>query len=236
MKKTFDFGKIAYAGDRKVNAVEVTVELKENEQGIKTFRASANVWNSTKTDIVAGGQCLDELNKYKSLRDDKEFSLIYEMWQKYHLNDLHAGTERQEDALKQAVAEGKLEKYGANNYEETCNYLQSIGLLEDNEYLVPKKQEDGSVKEVPYKYGTGWITQEIPSSDLELIETLISGEEYDDKIKEKVYDRKINSAMDIPEKAVSETKIKIEEEYEENQSYKYKEEEEEEEEEYEYEM
>lgn len=223
MKKTFDFGKIAYASDRKVNAVEVTVELKENEQGIKVFKASANVWNSTKTDIVAGGQCLDELNKYKSLRDDKEFSLIYEMWQKYHLNDLHAGTERQEDALKQAVAEGKLEKYGANNYEETCNYLQSIGLLEDNEYLVPKKQ-DGSVKEVPYKYGTGWIAQEIPSSDLELIETLISGEEYDDKIKEKVYDRKINSAMDIPEKAVSETKIEIEEEYEEK------------EEEYEYEM
>ena len=54
MKRTFNFGKIDYYGrGRKVNSVEVKVEL--SDKGV--FTASANIWNSKHTDCVCGGQC-----------------------------------------------------------------------------------------------------------------------------------------------------------------------------------
>lgn len=156
MKKTFELGKIAYTGDKKSNLVTVEIELNEKD-GKEVFTACGNVWNTRKTNIVTGGQCLDELAKY--IHTDI-FKTIYRLWKQYHLNDMHAGTEEQENALKEAVKEGKLQKYGANNYEETCNYLKSIDLYE--------VEHQGK----PYKYGHGWLYREIPEEDLQIIKSL----------------------------------------------------------------
>ena len=106
-----------------------------------------------------GGQCLDSIAKYV---ENDTFKLIYKMWEKYHLNGMHAGTHAQEEALKEAVKSGKLERYGANNYTETCDYLKSIGLYE--------VEYNGK----PYKYGHGWLFWEIPEEDLKQIEKLLA--------------------------------------------------------------
>lgn len=156
MKKTFEFGKIAYTGDRKTNLVTVEIELKEND-GKEVFTACGNIWNSRKTNIVAGGQCLDELSKY--IHTDS-FKTIYKMWKQYHLNDMHAGTEEQENALKEAVKIGKLQNYYASNFDEVCNYLKAINLYE--------VEYQGK----PYKYGHGWLYREIPETDLQIIKSL----------------------------------------------------------------
>ena len=96
MERTFNFGKIDYYGrGRKINLVEVEVKL--SNDGV--FTASATIWNSKHTDCVCGGQCLDEVAKY--VKSDK-FKKIYRLWKQYHLNDMHAGTEKQEEALKAA--------------------------------------------------------------------------------------------------------------------------------------
>ena len=147
MKKTFNFGKIDYYGrGRKINLVEVKVEL--SDKGV--FTASATVWNSKKTDCVCAGQCLDEIAKH--IKSDK-FKKIYRLWKQYHLNDMHAGTEKQETAL----IEAGLTSF-ASDYRKCCNYLESIDLLVD----------DG------YKFGTGWLKRDIPVEDIAEIERLLT--------------------------------------------------------------
>lgn len=167
---TYKFGKIdATDNGKKSNSVEIEVKLSESREGLPVFSASAMVWNAFHTDIIRGGQCLDYIAK-TSIGHNKAFRQIYDMWQKHHLNDMHAGTPAQEAALEQAVADGKLSGYGANNYEATCDYLRSIDLYEDKEYLVVRDGEP-----VPYKYGSGWLTQQIPEADLAVIKDMVEG-------------------------------------------------------------
>lgn len=86
MKKIFEFGKIDFCRrGRKCNAVTVEMEYKE-EGDKKRFSVSASVWNNTRTDIVAGGQCLDSIAPFIH---DKRFTEILRLWKLYHLNDIH---------------------------------------------------------------------------------------------------------------------------------------------------
>ena len=148
MKKIFEFGKIDFYGTgRKTNAVTIEVELSEGN----VFSACGYIWNIRRTDCVCGGQCLDEIYPFK--KNNPTFKAIYEMWKKHHLNDMHAGTEKQEEALEKAGYTG-----WANDYEECCKYLKSIGLYEDN----------------GYKFGTGWLKREISEEDLKIIRGLLS--------------------------------------------------------------
>ena len=146
MKKTFNFGKIDFnRSGRKINLVEVDVELIDD--GV--FTASGIIWNSKKTDRICAGQCLDTIAEYVKA---PKFKQIHRLWKQYHLNDMHAGTEAQEEALNKAG----LTNY-ANQYTECCNYLDSIGLLVDN----------------GYKFGTGWLKRDIPEEDLVKIRQLL---------------------------------------------------------------
>ena len=155
MEKTFDFGKIDLNGcGRKINKVEVTVELTEDD----VFTAHALVWNSKHTDCEIGGQCLDELVEF--LGNNETYMKIYNWWTKYHLNDMHAGTERQEEALDKAGITG-----WASNYEKCCEYLDSIGLLVDKEYT--------DLNPNGYKFGTGWLKRDIPSDVIQDIRNLL---------------------------------------------------------------
>lgn len=96
-KKTFDFGKVAYNGKNKKNLVRVDVELqiKDNKP---VFTASGEVWQSNMRDIEMGGQCLDEIWKEfePQLENSKLFYSILLLWRKWHLNDMHAECEHQE--------------------------------------------------------------------------------------------------------------------------------------------
>lgn len=145
-KAEISFGKIdAYGNGRKSNEATVRMSLKDG-----VFSASGDIWNSKHTDIISGGQNLDEMREH--LKGNKDFETIHSMWKKYHLNDMHAGTEKQEKAL-----EKKFGGVNANKYSEQVEYLKSIGLYEDN----------------GYKYGTGWLKRDIPEADLKTIVALI---------------------------------------------------------------
>ena len=177
-KLKYHLGKVDYLNKGvKANAVEIDIELRDrvnNRTGetYKEFSVTGSIWNHIHTDIYCGGQCLDTIAKY--IKGNEEFDFVYDMWKKYHLNGLHAGTRQQEDALKQAVAEGKLKSYGANNYTESCEYLKSIGLYEVE------------VNGQPYKYGSGWLHENIPEEDLERIEYFI---EHHELMEDKEMDR-----------------------------------------------
>lgn len=153
MKKTFDFGKIDYYGNgRKTNLVTVTVELRNTDKGAE-LSVCGKIWNNLKTDILCGGQCLDEIKKYIK---SPLFLEIYNFWKLYHLNGMHAGTKEQEKAIEEWESKGN--KY---DYTAVCEYLKSIDLYE--------VEHNGQ----PYKYGHGFIFEEIPECDLRRIKALI---------------------------------------------------------------
>ena len=152
MRKTIDFGKIAYNGKRKINSVDLEVELRETDKGPE-FSVCGSVWNSKHTDIVAGGQCLDELSKF--LSENKLFQKIYKLWKLYHLNGMHAGTPAQEKYLAE-------HRTWHNDYEKDCECLKAAGLL---------TVQDGAGQ---YTYGHAWLYWPIPENDLSEIKQLLA--------------------------------------------------------------
>ena len=153
MKRTISFGKHAIYSDKKINEVTLDIELREENINKPIFSVCANVWNIRHTNIVMGGQCLDELRKYVKTPLFRE---IHRLWEEHHLNDLHAGTSEQEKAIEEWKEHGN-----AYDYSKVCEYLKSIGLYE--------VEYNGK----PYKYGSGWIYKEIPENDLKLIKYII---------------------------------------------------------------
>ena len=150
-KATINFGKINYTGTgaRTPEYVELSI--------------CGEIWNHPHTDIICGGQCLDEMHKY--LRNNATFAKIYQIWKRYHLNGMRAGTPEQEEAIAKWKAAGNKYDYGA-----ACAYLQSIGL-----YDVPfTGKACGKVYNGErYKYGHGWIVEELPDDVLLYVEHLI---------------------------------------------------------------
>ena len=123
--------------------VKINIKLTDDS----AFRATCD-------SIGLHGQCFD---KVKALgMNNSTFDEVYRLWSLYHLNDMHAGTVEQENALF------KVNLQDANNYEEACEYLKSIGL-----YKVEYHGE-------PYRYGSGWIKYDIPEEDLKAIKELFT--------------------------------------------------------------
>ena len=171
MRKKFDvFGKIDFYGTgAKINAVTLEVELREDKHGRPVFSVCGDVWNSKHTDIVCGGQCLDEIAKYKLPHNQDLFDFLYEMWKKYHLNDMHAGTVEQEEAIEKWKAQGN--KY---DYTKVCEYLKEIGLYEVEYHGLDYNKHDEDGNYIPYRYGSAWLYREIDADDLERIKSILS--------------------------------------------------------------
>lgn len=156
MKRTFKFGKIAYNGGRKINAVELQVELRKDEKGRDEFSVSCDVWNAHHTDIICGGQCLDDAIIMKSRKNNNRlYNKIVDLWKRNHLNTMHAGTPEQEACLKKVLGD----RY--HSYEEDCK------VLEENNLLVVNFEGEN------YKYGTKWLYREISAEDMEWINKIL---------------------------------------------------------------
>lgn len=177
MERTIHITNINYNGINKTGAKRNSVEAElrlYNKNNHDCFSASASIWYGNHSDIYMGGQCFDELKDIPEVAELPIFKEIYDLWKNYHLNDLHAGTKAQEDILREAVKNGELKSYGASAYEETCAYLESKDMLYDKNYLVEKTQKDGTVENVPYKYGSGWLIEDIPEQALLRMKSLIN--------------------------------------------------------------
>ena len=133
-------GKIDYNDcGKKINLVEIDWEFKGDK-----FTMSGGIWNSKKTDYLQCGQCLDTIKRF--FPKHKIFNEMYEIWQKWHLNDLKAGSPQQEHYINSLC----LKKY---DYDIVRNELKKIHLLKDQSFI-----HNGQ----PYEYGTAWLKAEIP--------------------------------------------------------------------------
>ena len=151
MIKTFNFGKVDFNNcGRKINLITVEVEYNDGR-----FSVSGNVWNSKETDVISGGQNLDELLKF--LNNNDTFVEIYLLWKQYHLNDLNAGT-----PLQTAYLKGLNKPKNADFYTWECKQLEKVNLLWD--------KWGGK----PYKYGTKWLKIDIPQNVDNTINNLLN--------------------------------------------------------------
>ena len=98
---------------------------------------------------------------------------LLNLWNKYHLNGMSAGTEAQDEALKDF----------SGDYEARREYLESKGLLVDN----------------GYEYGTGWKYKTLPEDLEDQIKDIIADIEY--KSDQCVGDEEYNE-LDDKEKAL----------------------------------
>lgn len=86
MTKTVNFGKVdGYDNGRRTCAVDVEFGFREFEGQEPYFTACASVWNNLHTDIIWGGQCVDEISKWLSVRNHPLYANIRKMWELYHL-------------------------------------------------------------------------------------------------------------------------------------------------------
>jgi len=158
MKRTISFGKHAVNNNRKENLITIELEVRTKDRAINydTLEEVTNVpeisicgtaWNRLHTDCIMGGQCIDLLVK---IVKTKRIRRIEEIWNKYHLNDMKAGTKLQTEAIEHWREQNKYD------YTQACEYLKSIGLYEDR----------------GYKYGHGWLYMPIPENILEELKTI----------------------------------------------------------------
>lgn len=187
MKKTFTFGKIAYNSNRRTNLVEIDVELRnrggedtftiDRKTGEKTFTGKTpiytelsicgSIWNCKHTDILCGGQCLDTIAEYRDqLTEPELFDELLQLWEKYHLNGMHAGTPEQEQAIEEWKAEGNRYDYTA-----ACEMLKKRGLYEVNYtgLSIGRRYENE-----PYKYGHAWLVQSLPGDVILRVDHLLN--------------------------------------------------------------
>lgn len=188
--RTLDFGKIDYhKTGRKINVVNLEVALKNADTDKPAFTVSGKVWNSKHTDIHAGGQCLDTVKPY--FKHNKLYNLIEDLWEKYHLNDMNAGTPEQEKCLKEhederetianEYAKALWEKarieygYSDNYYKKWIeNCLRDIhGYTLDCIVLKTYGMYEVEVNGKPYQYGHSWLYRAIPEKDLAKIRKIL---------------------------------------------------------------
>lgn len=181
MKRKIDIQNVDGYGNGHKNCM-VNVELAFSNGN---FSAIANLWRSNYSDILMGGQCFDDLlDDFPELKDNPIFMETYDLWSKYHLNDMHAGTPEQEKAVEEWKAQGN-----TYSYEKVCEYLNSIGL-----YEVPVSTIDKDInpqfidcKKETYEYGHSWLKERIPEQDVQRIECLIKN----GRVKEKDIQKEI---------------------------------------------
>lgn len=190
LKRVIKFGRIAYYSKRKIYPVEVTIELRDSDTDKPEFVVSCEVWNSKRTDTVMGGQCLDSVALY--FKNDKLYQLILNLWKKYHLNGLNAGTAEQlkcicdhnneresikTELINKAFEVAKIEfGYDDSHYQNWCKRNNFSEYQIDCEILKRNGLYEVELDGKPYKYGTKWLYSKIPEEDLKKIYMILDKE------------------------------------------------------------
>jgi len=99
------------------------------------------------------GQSSGQIHEHIKPKNEEHKRLL-EIWANYHLNDLHAGTEKQERALEEWRKKNKIEGWA---YEKEVKFLKSKKLYSDK----------------GYKYGSNWLKRELPHTLETELKTLI---------------------------------------------------------------
>lgn len=156
LRITHVLGKVDYTGNgRKSYQAEIEIRLEEGN-----FTISGGIWNSRRTDYVSCGQNMKELLSF--FPKDPIMQSAAVLWERYHLNQLRAGSARQEAFLRSCSIPYSI-LGNCNSYLKCCEILKDAGLYVDDEHIHNGK---------PYTYGTAWIKEPLSADVISKIESL----------------------------------------------------------------
>lgn len=87
--RTISFGKISFyrSNGRKINEVEIDVSIRD-WNGYDELSICGSVWNHIHSDIICGGQCIDDEDVTCHFKDDPLYNGILDIWKNCHLHNL----------------------------------------------------------------------------------------------------------------------------------------------------
>lgn len=115
--------------DKEGNLAKIDIEIKEGR-----FSMSGQISGSC-------GQCQGDIKP-----KNKAQKALLDIWDKWHLNDMHAGTEKQEAIIEKFKNNAQFKSFD-KFLDKPCAILESQGLLIDN----------------GYKYGSAWLMRGLPT-------------------------------------------------------------------------
>lgn len=127
-------------------SADIDIEINDGRLSISGVVYEGERLLKSERNLISAGQCLEDA---RSLLPEK----LAQIWEYWHLNDMRAGTFAQEQALREV--KDSFDRR-LSWYEQACAYLQSIDLLYDN----------------GYKYGSAWLTEELPGDVIEYVKNL----------------------------------------------------------------
>lgn len=151
-EKRYVLGKVNYnhyKSGRRNCEVAITWTLAEGR-----FSMCAEVWNPRKTNLYMYGQCVDTVAAM--FPNDTKAQRMAEVWKRYHLNDMKAGSAVQEQWLRDNPIPEAEYAYPRSHYKVASDKLADAGLNPDpNGYL----------------YGHEWKAEELPAAIVAEIES-----------------------------------------------------------------
>lgn len=154
--RTFRFRPHDAAGNVWKVEAEVTLRAKEGKPALSICA------EGTCRDIGCeiAGQCLDTIQDNTDVADDELWCEIYDLWSKYHLNDMRPGTPEQMACLSEMPKDFQ-NKFDGDRYAASKEWLAE-------HHLLNVELADGT----PYIYGHAWLYHPIPDEDLARIQAL----------------------------------------------------------------
>ena len=129
---------------RQGETCEIKIDLTDDRLSICGLIYSGRKLLQDDSNLLRAGQCKKEAKKFIPAR-------LYEVWDRWHLNDMRAGTPAQEKLVKEL-----LESSPNADYDEQCDFLDRHDLLFDG----------------GYKYGSAWLREDLPQDVIDYVHSL----------------------------------------------------------------
>jgi hypothetical protein len=158
--------------------IDISMENPENPDKA-TWSVCGSIWDMSLSSrkcyksLISGGQCLDHEEFRMLAKEHPAVDKILSLWKKWHLNDLTAGSPNQTKKVEEWRAEHNKDNH--SDYEDVCEYLKSIDLLADKDFIYNGK---------PYVYGSAWLLTKIDTNDYQDMLVIMNNDNTPKKLDE----------------------------------------------------
>lgn len=126
-------------------SADINIRIQDGRLSIcGTVYTGNKLWKNERN-LISCGQSQETALELKIIPQE-----LFDVWERWHLNDMCPGTPQQEEIVREARRTGRV------SYEDAVKLLESHGLLIDN----------------GYRYGTAWLSEELPSEVVQYLESL----------------------------------------------------------------
>lgn len=126
-----------------------TVDLEPAPDMSLRLSFQGEIYENGKRYPWCGGQCQDSIREHFGTQPGVE--RLIELWDRFHLNNMNAGTTAQSEIVAQYTAGlAKTERY---DYNAACKYLKARGKMRDR----------------GYSYGSEWLLEVLTEGDVALV-------------------------------------------------------------------